>query len=98
MNFGEALEALKAQKRVERKSWNAYNQFIVMMPGFVLPPFNDQSTERKVNDRTAKWIGKDKPMNCQSYLAIHTADEKWQPGWLPNQEDLFAEDWEIVEE
>jgi hypothetical protein len=58
-----------------------------------LPPFNTQDTSRKVNDRTAKWIGEDKPLDCQPYFAMYTADEKWQPGWLASQADMLADDW-----
>lgn len=32
----------------------------------------------------------------QKCLAIKTADDKMQPGWLPSQADLLAEDWQIV--
>jgi len=68
------------------------------MPPLQLPPFNTQGTSRKVNDRTAKWIGADKPLDCQPYFAIYTADEKWVPGWLASQTDMLADDWLIVDE
>lgn len=97
MNFGQAIEALKKEKKVSRSSWNGKGMFIVMMPELYLPPFNTQDTMRKVNDRTAKWIGEDQPLDCQPYIAMFTAQKKWQPGWLASQSDLFAEDWEIVE-
>ena len=96
MDFGQALESLKDQRRVARKGWNGKGMFIVLMPGFVLPPFNTQNTERKVNDRTAKWIGEDQPLDCQPYIAMYTANKQWQPGWLASQADLLAEDWEIL--
>ena len=98
MNFGEAIEALKSQFKLSRKGWNGTNMFIVLMPELNLPPYNTEGTNRKVNDRTAKWIGEDKPLNCQPYIAMYTADELWQPGWLPSQQDLLAEDWVIIED
>lgn len=94
MNFGEALQTLKNGEKVCRKGWNGKNQFVVMMPALYLPPFNTADTARKVNDRTAKWIGEDQPLDCQPYLALFNAQKKWQPGWVPSQGDLFAEDWE----
>lgn len=96
MNFGHALEAMKLGYKVARAGWNGKGMFIVLMPALYLPPFNTQDTNRKVNDRTAKWIGEDKPLDCQPYVAMYTADEKWGPGWLASQTDMLADDWTIV--
>jgi len=92
MNFGQAIEAMKAQKEVARAGWNGKNMFIVLMPELNLPPYNTTDTARKVNDRTAKWIGEDTPLESQPYIAMFTAQKKWQPGWLASQADIFAED------
>lgn len=97
MNFGQAIEAMKEGKKVAREGWNGKNMFIVLMPGLKLPPYNTQGTERKVNDRTAKWIGEDTPLDSQPYIAMYTAKKQWQPGWLASQPDMLSEDWEIVE-
>lgn len=97
MNFGEALQKLKAGKKIARKGWNGKGMWIVMMPALYLPPYNTADTYRKVNDRTAKHIGEDKPLDSQPYIAMWTAQEKWQPGWSASQADIFAEDWGIVE-
>lgn len=97
MNFGEALQALKDGKKVQRSGWNGANMFIVLMPPLFLPPYNTQGTERKVNDRTAKWIGEDQPLDCQPYIAMYTAKKQWQPGWLASQADVLSEDWQIVD-
>ncbi|KII11253.1 DUF2829 domain-containing protein [Phaeobacter sp. S60] len=96
MNFGHALQAVKEGHRVARAGWNGKGMFIVLMPRLELPPFNTQGTARKVNDRTAKWIGEETPLDCQPYLAMWTADKKWQPGWLASQADMLADDWLIV--
>jgi hypothetical protein len=96
MDFGKALEALKGEMAVRRTGWNGKGMFVVMMPALYLPPFNTQDTSRKVNDRTAKWIGEDTPLDCQPYFAMFTADKKWQPGWLASQADMLADDWEVV--
>ena len=93
MNFGQALELLKAGHEVTREGWNGKGMFIVLMPPLYLPPYNTQGTARKVNDRTAKWIGEDQPLDCQPYIAMYTARKQWQPGWLCSQADMLAEDW-----
>lgn len=97
MSFGHAIEAMKLGHKVSRSGWNGKGMFIVVMPALYLPPFDTQDTSRKVNDRTAKWIGENKPLDCQPYIAMYTADEKWVPGWLASQTDMLADDWCIVE-
>lgn len=97
MNFGEAVEEAKNGSKIAREGWDGKGMFVVYMEPLYLPPFNTQGTSRKVNDRTAKWIGEDTPLDCCPYFAMFTADKKWQPGWLASQADMLAEDWEIVE-
>lgn len=97
LNFGEALQELKAGKKVARAGWNGKGMWIVLMPSLYLPPYNSQDTVRKVNDRTAKHIGESKPLDSQPYISMWTAQEKWQPGWLASQADMLAEDWVVVE-
>lgn len=93
MNFGDALKLLKEEKKLARSGWNGKNQFVVIMPSLYLPPYSMQDTVRKVNDRTAKHIGYDTPLDSQPYFALLNAQGKWQPGWVPSTGDLFAEDW-----
>jgi hypothetical protein len=96
MNFGLAIEAMKQGKKVSRAGWNGKDMFIVYMPELNLPPFNSQESGAKVNDRTAKHIGKDTPLESQGYFAMFTAQKKWQPGWLASQADMLSDDWMIV--
>lgn len=96
MSFGHALVALKAGHRVSRAGWNGKGMWLAYMPKLELPPFSTQDTNRKVNDRTARWIGEDTPLYCLPYIAMWTADQKWQPGWLASQTDMLADDWGIV--
>ena len=97
VDFGEVIRALKGnhQLRAKRYGWNGKNMFIALMPALFLPPFNTENEVRKVNDRTAKHIGEDTPLDSQPYFAMFTAQKKWQPGWLASQNDMLAEDWEI---
>lgn len=97
MDFGDALRALKDGKRISRHGWNGKAQFVVMMPELRLPSYNTADTQKKVNDRTAKWIGEDQPLNCRPYFAIYNAQQEWQPGWVPSQGDVFAEDWRVLD-
>jgi len=98
MPFGLAIEAMKKGKKVARKGWNGKDMWIVYMSGMTLPPYNSQDTQRKVNDRTAKLIGEDTPLETLPYIAMWTADKKWLPGWLASQTDMLSDDWFIVDE
>lgn len=96
MSFGHAIEAARKGEKIARAGWNGKNMFVVVMPALNLPPYSTQDTNRKVNDRTAKWIGEDTALNCVPYFAMYAADGSWVPGWLASQTDMLADDWMIV--
>lgn len=96
MNFGQAIEHMKIGLKLTREGWNGKNMFVVLMPALKLPAHSSQEPGAKVNDRTAKHIGIDTPLDSQPYFAMFTAQGKWQPGWLASQSDMLAEDWLIV--
>lgn len=95
--IGWAVKEMLDGKKVRRAGWNGKGMFIVYMEPLYLPPYNTQDTNRKVNDRTAKFIGEDAPLDCQPYIAMYTANKQWQPGWVCSQADLLANDWEHAE-
>jgi len=94
--FGHAIEAARKGLKIARKGWNGKGMFVVMQPAMELPPFNTQGTARKVNDRTAKFIGEDAPLDCPPYFCMYSADKKWICGWLASQTDMLADDWEVL--
>lgn len=96
LTFGLAIEAAKLGKKIARKGWNGKNQWVVLMPALSLPPYSSQKPGAKVNDRTAKHIGPDTPLDSRPYFAMWNAQGQWQPGWTATQSDMLAEDWEIV--
>lgn len=94
--IGWAVDQMWDGQKVRRTGWNGKGMFIVIMPRLQLPPYNTADMSRKVNDRTAKHIGADTPLDSQPYVAMWTAQKQWQPGWLCSQADLLATDWEIA--
>lgn len=92
LKFSEMIERLKEGGRAVRNNC-LMPKFIVFMPPMQLSAFNTQDTERKVNDRTAKYIGESTPLNCLGYFAISDDLGNWQPGWLPTADDILATDW-----
>jgi len=96
VDIGYAVNCLKQGKKLAREGWNGRDVWLVYMAPMSLPAFSAQDTERKVNDRTARFIGEDTPLETLPYIAMWTADEKWLPGWLASQSDLLADDWVVV--
>ena len=97
LTFGLAIEAAKKGRKIARKGWNGKNMFVAYMPPLYLPPHNTQEPGAKVNDRTAKWIGEDQPLDCQPYFAMYNAQKQWIPGWVASQSDMLSDDWMIVD-
>jgi hypothetical protein len=92
MNFGDAIAALKAGKRVARAGWNGKGMWLAFVKGknvqihnMGLGPVNehDHDWEARV-PRILPWIG------------MKTADNGFVP-WLASQADMLSEDWELVE-
>jgi len=97
LTIGEALVWLKRGRKVCRAGWNGKGMWIVLMPELKLPPHSSQEPGAKVNDRTAKHIGVDTPLDSRPYIAMWTAQGQWQPGWLASQADMLADDWMVVD-
>jgi hypothetical protein len=83
MNFGQAIEALKEGKHVQRKGWNGKGMHIFLEDSFeyLIPAGAFVGQKRKYD-----------PVIC-----MYTAQQTTQPGWLANQADILADDWQIVE-
>ena len=94
--IGWAVKQMWNGDKVRRRGWNGKGAFIVLMSRLQLPSYNTQAPGPKVNDRTAHFIGEDQPLDSQPYIAMWTAQGKWQPGWLCSQADLLATDWELA--
>ena len=87
MNFGEALEALKAGKKVARAGWNGKGQFLFLVEGNSL----EYSTKADMSCLL------DQEIPHPDVIAIKTTAGAIQVGWLASQTDMLAEDWEVVE-
>ncbi len=83
MNFGQALEQIKAGGRCARMGWNGASMFVFLVPGsrFTVnrPPLLGIYPEGTVID-------------YRPHIDMRTADGQIVP-WLASQSDLLAEDW-----
>jgi hypothetical protein len=108
-DFGGALTALKAGKKVARKEWNGKGMFIFLRPADEisvttivhevksLPQSVKNFFAQKTNPSIENRIdGNDKIRFCD-YLCMYAADGSIVNGWLASQTDMLAEDWNIVE-
>ena len=93
MNFGQALDALKEGKKVARAEWqheNHKNVFLILVPG-------QHNIAPREGSPYANAI--DIPNVCiDSHIDKYTGTSRFQPGWMPTQADMLADDWEDASE
>lgn len=87
MNFGEALAAIKAGKRVARVGWNGKGMFLSLVPG---------STFTVNRESLLSIMGEGTQVQYHAHIDMKTAQGYVVP-WLASQADLLSEDWEIVD-
>lgn len=93
MNFGEAIEALKAGKKVTRKGWNGKDMYLWLMPAATVKA--EWCKEPHLKELAEKNGGE---VECLGSIRMKTADNKVLTGWLASQTDMLSEDWEIYGE
>lgn len=87
-DFGGALSALKAGKKVARSGWNGKGMFIFLVPG----------SNFKVNRAPLLGIYEEgTKINYQPHIDMKTSDDTIVP-WLCSQSDMLAEDWNVIKD
>ena len=92
-SFGDAINFLKAGKKVARKGWNGKGMFLVLCPGSEVPA--DHMRVKPVKKfyqqegRTSVIIA--------PHIDLKAADGTYVTGWLASQTDMLADDWFTVE-
>lgn len=82
LNFGQAIEALKAGKSVSRVGWNGKKMHLYL--------------EDMLSFTIKAGVFKGQRRQYEPVIVMFTAQETHQPGWLASQADILAEDWGIV--
>ena len=85
MNFGQAIEELKAGRKCWREGWNGKGMWLIFVPG--------SPSVRPVAGTPYSKAGITEPTNINAHIDMFTADGDMQPGWLASQSDMLAEDW-----
>lgn len=83
MNIGEAIEAIKAGKKVTREGWNGKGQYIELATNISYMPIKGEEVNVKHDA-----IGN----NAIAFVGTSGV----QLGWLASQADLLADDWQIM--
>lgn len=87
MNFSQALDEIKAGKKVSRSGWNGKNMFVFLVPG----------SRFKVNRPPLLGIYPEgTEIDYHAHVDMRTATGQIVP-WLVSQTDLLADDWGVVE-
>jgi hypothetical protein len=92
MNFGQAIEALKAGKKVAREGWHGKGMWLALSPGNSALP--SEKFWAGPNRTYAEQVGGFATVDpC---ITMKTAQGSILMGWLASQTDMLAEDWGIV--
>ena len=87
LDFGMALQALRAGLRVAREGWNGKGMFVYYVPA------NAYLAQTGV---ARTYFGERALVPYAAYLAIKNVNETVST-WVPSINDCLAEDWVIVE-
>lgn len=80
MDFGLALHALKAHRKVRRKGWNGVGMFIELQE----PDVNSKMTFPYIFIDTTK------------LSSHNANVKKGRVPWIASQTDMLANDWEVI--
>lgn len=83
MDFGKAIEAVKAGKRVSRAGWNGKGQYIEL------------ATCVSYKNAAGEIINVNHQALSNNAIAF-VGTSGVQLGWLASQADMLAEDWQIL--
>lgn len=87
MNFGQAIEALKQGKRVQLTDWVGKAKYLILVPG---------ETNASINPASAYGLMNIDRIDVKPRIDMRTGSNSIQPGWIPTQEEMLAEDWVLV--
>ena len=97
MNFGQAIEALKDGKCIQRQGWNGKGLFVVKqipckLEGLIIDKIQSLPDSAKEILKSRECIPTLSYAN--QLLIIHP--DGHADSWVPSVSDIFAEDWHWV--
>lgn len=94
MNFGQAIEAMKAGQRVSRAGWNGKAMFVYLQKGS--KPDVHPGAYGGVMDHLFEYGNRGTSVRMPN-INMRAADGSIVTGWLASQTDMLAEDWGIAQ-
>jgi hypothetical protein len=91
LNFGQAIEALKAGLRVYRDGWDGKGMYLWLLPAAMVKA--EWCREAHLKEVAEKNGGQ---IECLGSIRMMTADKKVLTGWLASQTDILAQDWNVI--
>ncbi len=109
MNFGEAIEAAKAGKCIQREAWKGWapprGVWVGLTPGSVIrgrlesyPPKFAPGQLTGVAKMYADAEATGGEIVIGGHFDMRAADGTLEIGWRPSQADMLADDWSVVGE
>lgn len=102
MTFGEALDAMKAGKKVSRAGWNGKSMWVALTPGTHITDDKARAgaaallvAERNAARDAAPAVSLP-PIAIGAHIDMRAADGSLVIGWLASQTDMLASDWDVV--
>lgn len=92
MNFGQAIEALKAGKKVARSGWNGKGMWLILVPGSKDVNFTEGSPYQKAGLQSGEILP-----HIDMYTTNSEGRRAMLPGWLASQTDMLSDDWVVID-
>lgn len=95
MDFGSAITALKAGKKVAREGWNGKGMFLVLAEGYKVAKENLRPNS-PINAEFLESRGLSE-VEILPHIDMWTVNaqgrQAYLPGWLASQTDMLSDDW-----
>lgn len=93
MNFGQAIDALKAGSKVARQGWNGKGMWLILVPGTEEAQLREGTPyQAALNQNSCEILP-----HIDMWTINASGRRAMLPGWLASQSDMLADDWVIVE-
>lgn len=98
VNFGGAIDLLKAGLAVRRKGWNGKGLFIVkQVPSHITSDIIPNMQSLPQSAKSILMSRENPHIDYTNQMLIINPDGR-ADSWVPSASDVFAEDWEVVTE
>lgn len=96
LNFGQAIEWMKAGFAIRRSGWNGKGLFVVkQIPAHITEEIIPKMQSLPQSAKDIIMARENKVIDYTNQMLIINSDGR-ADSWVPSVSDVFAEDWEVV--